>query len=161
MKIDGFLPDHYTVRMSRPFLGFRTLSLVIITAGFSAGCETIYSDVYSPKRSRFVAPVERTVVTELPPESAASALPPVAPVEMAPAPVIMPEAAPVDPGMEPAPGLPGMEAAPADPAMPAPVPAVDPAMGGAPADPVMPAPVPPADETMPAPVPPAEMVPAQ
>jgi hypothetical protein len=35
------------------------------------GCsrKTIYSDVYSPKRNYYVAPVEKTVVTDLPPET--------------------------------------------------------------------------------------------
>ncbi len=117
--------------MSRQTIGFRTFSLVILVAGISTGCETIYSDVYSPRPNRFVAPVEQSAAVQLPTETETTILPPSGPVEIAPAPPVMPEAAPEPsiPGLEP---VPGMEAAPADPAMGA-----DPAMDAAPADPAM------------------------
>ena len=125
--------------MFRPIRTFCTLGLLAGTAVLLEGCgqKTIYSDMYSPKRSRFVANVERTTPTELPPETTtttttstvfpeASPLQPPADMGVPP-----PPEPPVIPGMEPA------QAAPADAAPPA-MDAAPPAMDAAPA-------VPPAD----------------
>lgn len=132
--------------MSRPFYSFGSFPLVVLLAALTTGCGTIYSDVYSPRRSRFVPPVERTVRTELPPETTttttttttipadAGMLAPGAPLDAAPAapasPDMLPDAAAGVPGLE---TVPGMEAAPAPaPGMDA-VPAPAPGMEAAPA----------------------------
>jgi hypothetical protein len=131
--------------MFRPIRTFCTLGLLAGTAVLLEGCgqKTIYSDMYSPKRSRFVANVERTTPTELPPETTttttttvfpeASPLQPPADMGVPP-----PAEPPVIPGMEPAPAAPldaappGMDAAPAPDAAP---PAMDAAPAVPPADP--------------------------
>lgn len=138
--------------MSRPFYNLRSFSLVLLVAGCATACsnKTIYSDVYSPGRSRFVPPVERTVATELPPETTTTTTTttttiPADGAMLAPSdPVVLPDAA------QPAPGLPGMEAAPAVPGL-EPVPAA-PGMEAAPAVPGM--------EAAPAPAAPAPGDPA-
>ena len=127
-NVDASQPDHYTERMSRPLRTICTLSLALAAVTFQTGCGTIYTDVYSPKRSYFKAPVEVAAPTVLPSETTTTTTTvfPSAPEGLPPAPVV-PDAAP-------APEIPGMEAAPApapaDPAMEA-APAAPPAMDGA------------------------------
>lgn len=87
-----------------------------------AGCGTIYDDMYSPRRSRFVPPKPKATIApidELPPVDAAPViLPPPATLDPAPldpaAPPVAPDALGI-PGMEPMPAVPGMEPVPAIP----------------------------------------------
>ena len=121
--IDGPHPEHYTERMFRPMRNLSPLTVVLGAAVLVAGCsqKTIYSEMYSPKRNRFVATVERPVPTELPPEATTTITETtiVPQVPAAPMPggfdaVPEPATPPEIPGLEPVPGAP-MDAAPAAP----------------------------------------------
>ena len=85
--------------MSRPArLIFPTTILALALT--LAGCKTLYSDTYSPRRNRFKPlPPKMEKVDEAPPISDDAALAPLTPA--APAPLGLPEAAP-------APAIPGL-----------------------------------------------------
>jgi hypothetical protein len=135
--------------MFRPLRKFCTLTVILGTAVLVEGCsqKTIYSEMYSPKRNRFVATVERQTVTELPPETTTTTT----------TTTVMPQAAPLPaPGLEgmvvpePAtpPEIPGLEAVPAAPMDAAPAAPMD----AAPAAPLDAAPAAPMDAAPAAPV---------
>src|SRR5690349_4766765 len=127
--------------MSRPSQYVFVVVLVAVNLGF-AGCGTIYDDMYSPRRSRFVPdkpkpkstseagpiPPGDTTPSNPVPSTAPSVLPPPSPPPAVPSTV--PGLEPVPPAPAPLPG-----AAPAPPAEPGAPPAPD---GAAP--PVPPAP---------------------
>ena len=150
MRGDGKLTSRarilYTVRMSRPpSLAFPILLVVLTTA--LAGCSTIYDDMYSPRRSRFVPPPEKTTTTttllEAGPIPAGDTTPSNPVPSTAPAAVPTMPAPAMDPGATPLPSGDPAAAPMTDPAAP-PMTGADPAMGGAdPAAPgSAPAPVP-------------------
>lgn len=105
--------------MFRPTrLGFPLLTAALTLT--LTGCGTIYDDMYSPRRSRFVPPPPKATEAEveLPPVDTSS------PSDILPPPPADPTApAPADPlgipGMEPMPGAPapGMEPVPAIPGL--------------------------------------------
>jgi hypothetical protein len=109
------------------------LASVIVIANFTA-CSTPYSDVYSFKKNKFQAPVEKKTEIVVP----AAAL---NPLEGTTAPALDP--AMTIPGVTPAPGIPGLptEAAPGAPLPTEPAPGTTP-MEAAPGTPPATTPVP-------------------
>jgi hypothetical protein len=96
-----------TLRMFRPS---RRLSLLLVASLALTGCKTVYSDMYSPRRNRFVPPpkpVEKSDVLPPPTTGTPNIVTPGPDAFTAPAPTT---------------GVPGMQADPGSGAMVAPVP---------------------------------------
>ncbi len=149
-SVDGLRADIYTQRMPRQFRPLCTVIVTVATISLT-GCSSIYSDTYSPRRSRFVAPAPRVAATD------ADVLPPVDTTTTSTTTVLPPPVAPA-PSLPPAPAVDPLAAPPVDPMAPA---AMDP-MAPAAVDPMAPAaadPMAPADAMAPVPGQPAPALP--